>query len=109
VFGQIGDRRTPLTHPENPHWYNPPNPSDPSDDILSALDNWVENKIAPDKIIGTKYVNGDSTQGIAFQRTLCPYPQVAKYNGEGSMTSAASFACVDPDHNDHDKEDNDHD
>jgi len=109
VFGQIGDRRTPLTHPENPHWYNPPNPSDPSDDILTALDNWVENKIAPDELIGTKYVNGDSTQGIAFQRTLCPYPQVAKYKGKGSTTSAASFACVGSDHNDHDKEDNDHD
>jgi pimeloyl-ACP methyl ester carboxylesterase len=108
-FGQIADRRIPLNKPEGPHWVSDPNTSDPSDDILSALDHWVENKIAPDKIIGTKYVNDDPTQGIAFQRPLCPFPQIAKYNGKGSTTSAASFACVGPDRNDHDKEDNDHD
>jgi feruloyl esterase len=43
-------------------------------------------------------VNDDPTQGIAFQRPLCPYPQFAKYKGNGSTTSAASFACVKPDH-----------
>jgi feruloyl esterase len=76
---------------------NGPNPSDAADDLLSALDRWVENRVAPDKIIATKYVNNDPTQGIAFQRPLCPYPQIAKYNGSGSTTSAASFACVKPD------------
>jgi len=73
---------------------NGPNPSDPSDDILSALDRWVEYSIAPDQIIGTKYVNDTPTQGIAFQRPLCPYPQFAKYDGSGNPTSASSFACV---------------
>jgi hypothetical protein len=91
AFGQIGAA-------------NGPNPSDASDDILTALDQWVENRNAPDKIIATKYVNDDPTQGIAFQRPLCPFPQFAKYNGRGNTTSAASFACVGPDHDDHDKE-----
>jgi pimeloyl-ACP methyl ester carboxylesterase len=91
AFGQIGAA-------------NGPNPSDASDDILTALDQWVENRNAPDKIIATKYVNDDPTQGIAFQRPLCPFPQFAKYNGKGSTTSAASFACVGPDHDDHGKE-----
>ena len=36
---------------------NGPNPSDPADDILSALDRWVEHRDAPDTIIATKYVN----------------------------------------------------
>ena len=45
-----------------------PNPADPADDVISALDNWVENGVAPEKIIATKYVNDDPTQGIAFQR-----------------------------------------
>lgn len=76
---------------------NGPNPLDAADDLLSALDRWVENRVAPDKIIATKYVNNVPTQGIAFQRPLCPYPQIAKYNGSGSTTSAASFACVKPD------------
>jgi len=80
---------------------NGPNPSDPADDILSALDQWVENRVAPDKIIATKYVNDVPAQGIAFQRPLCPFPQFAKYKGTGSTTSAASFACVSPDDDDH--------
>ena len=56
-----------------------------------------ENRVALDTIIATKYVNNDQTQGIAFQRPLCVYAQIAKYNGSGSTTSAASFACVKPD------------
>jgi pimeloyl-ACP methyl ester carboxylesterase len=83
---------------------NGPNPSDAADDILTALDQWVENRNAPDNIVATKYVNDDPTQGIAFQRPLCPFPQFAKYKGTGSTTSAASFACVKSDHDDHDKE-----
>jgi pimeloyl-ACP methyl ester carboxylesterase len=79
---------------------NGPTPSDAADDILSALDQWVERHDAPDKIVATKYVNDDPTQGIAFQRPLCPFPQFAKYKGTGSTTSAASFACVKPDHDD---------
>lgn len=83
---------------------NGPNPSDAADDILTALDRWVEYHDAPDKIVATKYVNDDPTQGIAFQRPLCPFPQFATYKGTGSTTSAASFACVKPDHDDHDRE-----
>jgi len=82
-----------------PFAVNGPNPSDAADDILTALDQWVEYQHAPDKIIATKYVNDDPTQGIAFQRPLCPFPQVTQYKG-GSTTSAASFACVRPDHDD---------
>ena len=88
-----------------PFSINGPNPSDASDDVLTALDQWVEQRNAPDKFIATKYVNDDPTQGIAFQRPLCPFPQIAKYNGKGSTTSAASFACVRPDHDDHDNHD----
>jgi feruloyl esterase len=80
---------------------NGPNPSDAADDILTALDRWVESRDAPDQIVATKYVNDNPTLGIAFQRPLCPFPQIAKYDGTGSTTSAASFACV---NDDHDKE-----
>jgi hypothetical protein len=83
---------------------NGPNPSDAADDLLSALDRWVESRDAPDTIIATKWVNDNPTQGIAFQRPLCPFPQIAKYNGTGSTTSAASFACVNPDNGQNDNE-----
>jgi len=73
---------------------NGPNPSDPAEDVLSALDHWVEQGVAPEKIIATKYVNDNPSAGVAFQRPLCPYPKIAKYSGTGSTTVASSFVCV---------------
>jgi hypothetical protein len=73
---------------------NGPNPSDPSDDVLSALDRWVDQGIAPQQIIATKYVNDDPASGIAFQRPLCTFPQVAHYSGRGDPTNAANWVCV---------------
>jgi len=29
-------------------------------------------------------------------RPLCPYPEVAKYKGSGSVDEAANFACARP-------------
>ena len=29
-------------------------------------------------------------------RPLCPYPQIAKYKGTGSIDDAASFVCAVP-------------
>jgi feruloyl esterase len=89
-----------------PFGANGPTPSDPSDDVISALDHWVNQQQAPNKIVATKYVNDDPTQAVAFQRPLCPFPQFAKYKS-GSTTSAASFACVNPDQDDNGQGNND--
>jgi len=67
---------------------------DADHDALRALERWVETDVAPARIIGTKYVDGDPAKGVAFQRPLCPYPEVAKYKGAGDMNDAASFACA---------------
>ena len=72
----------------------PPKPGDPSDDALAALANWVENGLAPSKIIATKYVGDVATGGIAFQRPLCQYPGHAAYRGTGNPSDPASFDCV---------------
>lgn len=66
-------------------------------DTLTALDTWVEQGTAPDQIIATHYNNNVQSQGVAFTRPLCPYPQVAKYSGTGATTNAASFVCANPD------------
>ena len=63
---------------------------------LTALIAWVERGVAPERIIATKYVNDQPSQGIAMQRPLCPYPAVAQYKGQGSTTEATSFVCVSP-------------
>ena len=69
---------------------------DPEHDIFTALSHWVEDGVAPARVIATKYVAGDAAKGIAMQRPLCPYPQSAQYKGQGDANDAASFVCGAP-------------
>ena len=71
---------------------------DADHDLLKALEQWVEHGVAPEKIIATHYINNNATAGIQFQRPLCPFPQVAEYKGIGDPTSAASFKCIEDEH-----------
>jgi feruloyl esterase len=58
-------------------------------DALAALEQWVENGVAPDRIVASH-----STEGkVDRTRPLCPYPQVAKWTGSGSSDDAANFTC----------------
>jgi feruloyl esterase len=50
---------------------------------------WVEQGIAPESVV----VSG-KPGGVAVQRPVCPYPQVARYRGSGEVTDAASFICA---------------
>jgi hypothetical protein len=60
-----------------------------------AVERWVEKGTAPGKIIATKYkVDGNPASGVVRTRPLCPYPQVARYKGSGSMDEASNFNCV---------------
>ena len=62
-------------------------------DPLTALEAWVEDGIAPDAILGSRVENGE----VVRTRPLCPYPQVAKWNGSGNPDVSTSFSCVVPD------------
>ena len=64
---------------------------DPSaqNDLLMALDRWVEQGTAPERLIAARVVNGVATH----TRPLCAYPKKAVYSGTGSTDVAASFAC----------------
>ncbi|GAA6019183.1 hypothetical protein JCM11491_001408 [Sporobolomyces phaffii] len=66
---------------------------DKEHDLVLALLDWVENGNAPDEIISSSYVQANKTQGVAFQRKLCPYPQEGVYVG-GDVNSAASYECA---------------
>ena len=71
--------------------------SDPQHSVSKALERWVENREAPDKIIATKFkTDGNPASGVLRTRPLCPYPQVAQYSGSGSTDDAASFKCAMP-------------
>jgi feruloyl esterase len=61
-------------------------------DMLTALENWIENGVAPERIIAAGGTIPTRT------RPLCPYPTVARYVGSGSIDKAENFACVEPDY-----------
>jgi feruloyl esterase len=61
-------------------------------DAVTAVVDWVEKGVAPDAIVARKIVDGRVTRS----RPLCPYPQVARYSGQGSIDDAANFRCVAP-------------
>ncbi|HYP84417.1 tannase/feruloyl esterase family alpha/beta hydrolase [Variovorax sp.] len=62
----------------------------PETHVVSALMKWVEQGVAPEKIVATRL---DANGNILRQRPLCPYPEQAVYIGKGSVDRADSFAC----------------
>ena len=61
-------------------------------DSMTAMINWVEKAKAPDSIVASRVVDNR----VVRTRPLCPYPQVARYSGQGSIDDAANFHCVAP-------------
>lgn len=64
-------------------------------DAMGALERWRESKAAPSRITAMHVSNGV----VDTIRPLCPYPQVAAYNGSGSTNEAANFSCRVPPQN----------
>jgi feruloyl esterase len=69
-----------------------PAAADSNHDMLSAIVDWVENDKAPQQIIASKIVDGK----VTVARPLCPYPQVARYSGNGDTNDPGNFRCVAP-------------
>jgi feruloyl esterase len=73
---------------------------DPSRDLRTALERWVEQGTAPEMFIATGVRSGDPVGDRAketpLSRPLCRYPKVARYRGQGSTDEATSFACAEP-------------
>jgi feruloyl esterase len=61
-------------------------------DMLTAAENWREKGAPPDRILASRIRNGK----IDRTRPPCPYPQVAKYTGSGSIDDAENFECRQP-------------
>ena len=65
---------------------------------------WREEGIAPTRIIAEQpgpqlwmsHISPDKSveQKRRFSRPLCPYPQFAKYTGQGDQNDASNFECV---------------
>ena len=62
-------------------------------DPLSPLTDWVENDVAPDRIIATHYKDNDPSTGIITSTMpLCPYPQMARFTG-GNVRKGRNWVC----------------
>jgi feruloyl esterase len=58
-------------------------------DKMTVMEQWVEQGKAPDSIIASHQTDGKADRS----RPLCPYPQIARYKGSGSVDEAANFSC----------------
>jgi feruloyl esterase len=65
-------------------------PGTDSFDKMKVLEQWVEEGKKPAQIIAAHVSGGKADK----TRPLCPFPQVAKYNGVGDPNDAANFSCV---------------
>ncbi|HTM50682.1 MAG TPA: tannase/feruloyl esterase family alpha/beta hydrolase [Bryobacteraceae bacterium] len=61
-------------------------------DWLTPMVEWVEKGVAPAALTGARVERGETRR----TRPVCPYPQVARYKGTGSIDEAANFACAEP-------------
>ncbi|MQA84109.1 MAG: tannase/feruloyl esterase family alpha/beta hydrolase [Streptosporangiales bacterium] len=59
-------------------------------DGMAALIDWVEKGNPPDRI---RAENRTPDGEVVLSRPLCPYPEVARWIGEGSTTDAKNFRC----------------
>ena len=61
-------------------------------DKVGTLEQWVEQNKTPETIIASHLTEGK----VDRTRPLCPFPQIAKYKGKGSVNDAANFSCQEP-------------
>jgi feruloyl esterase len=61
-------------------------------DPLARVISWVEKGKAPEAIVAQQVEGGK----VSRTRPLCPYPQAARYQGQGSPDDAANFRCAAP-------------
>jgi feruloyl esterase len=59
-------------------------------DRMGAMEEWIKTGVAPKRIEAWHMTNGV----VDRTRPLCPFGQVAKWNGTGSTNESSNFACV---------------
>ena len=59
-------------------------------DTLSAIEAWVEHGAPPQTIPASTKSDSPAPHSLP----LCPYPEQARYNGNGVLTDAANWACT---------------
>jgi feruloyl esterase len=66
-----------------------------STNIITELQNWVENESAPDTLTGTKFWWDTPGLGIQFERRHCRFPYRTTFNGGGADPNKLdSWSCM---------------
>ena len=68
----------------------PGGPGTDTFDRMGAIEEWIKTGTAPKRIEASHVTSGT----VDRTRPLCPFGQVARWNGSGSTNEAANFACV---------------
>lgn len=71
-------------------------PLGPGHNMITALENWVEHGVAPDRIVATKYLDDKPEKGVDRTWLLCPYPMTAKWGGKGDWKESSTYTCEQP-------------
>jgi feruloyl esterase len=94
VLGKMGSRQEEWLRlfmvPGMAHCGGGPGPNQVN--WMAALERWRESGTAPDRVIASRV----SENHVNMTRPICPYPEVAKYNGVGSTKDAGNFTCKAP-------------
>jgi len=69
---------------------------DAEHNVFLALQRWTEKGAAPKKLFATKYRSDQPSEGVLLTRPLCPYPEVAVWNGKGKASEAETWSCATP-------------
>ena len=59
-------------------------------DRMAAIEQWVEQGRKPTRIVASRMRDGK----VERTRPLCPFGEVARWNGTGSTDDEANFSCV---------------
>jgi feruloyl esterase len=65
-------------------------PLEPDRDMLTALEQWVEQGRAPSSFVASRL---DKDGAIERTRLVCAYPSIAKYRGSGDVNRAENWTC----------------
>ena len=60
-------------------------------DWVETIRAWVEDGHAPERLVASKL---DADGQVTLTRPVCPYPQVAEYDGSGDVNDEQSFRCA---------------
>ncbi|KXH69233.1 feruloyl esterase B [Colletotrichum salicis] len=70
-----------------------PGHNDADHNGVLAIMRWVEESIAPEKIVATNYNSDNALKGVARQQPVCPYPTKARYMA-GDLDMPISWNCT---------------